>query len=191
MYRELSVNIDFKDVKTDDVNDSEHVDLTQMINQINSFIEDINKKYAISLNQHTIPNNDDVHSQNEHLLKEKGELLLSQQKTLDNTLDQGYLPVTKSWEISLTEKTKNIFKLHGDLRGPKKDIYGFDGDNHKHYVITQEDYEWTTDSMFPSKIDSKVEPIRLMLPIQVKDVINEYVFVFNVQWKYDHPEFLR
>lgn len=50
--------------------------------------------------------------------------------------------------------------------------------------------EWVTDSMFPSESAKNVDPIRLMLPIQVKDVINEYVFVFEVNWVYNNPELL-
>lgn len=48
--------------------------------------------------------------------------------------------------------------------------------------------EWVTDSMYP--IDPATSPgqLRLMLPIQIKDVINEYVFVFDVNYVYDHPE---
>ncbi len=29
-----------------------------------------------------------------------------------------------------------------------------------------------------------------MLPIQIKDVINEYVFVFRVKWEYNYPEMI-
>lgn len=48
--------------------------------------------------------------------------------------------------------------------------------------------EWQVLSMFP--LSPTLEPIqlRLMLPIQIKDVINEYVFVFEADWSYDHPE---
>ena len=48
--------------------------------------------------------------------------------------------------------------------------------------------DWTVKSMFP--LNQRTEPIqiRLMLPIQIKDVINEYVFVFEANWSYDHPE---
>lgn len=48
--------------------------------------------------------------------------------------------------------------------------------------------EWVTDSMYPSTPALNVDPIRLMLPIQVKDTINEYIFVFEVKYSYDHPE---
>lgn len=50
---------------------------------------------------------------------------------------------------------------------------------------------WKTRSMLPSEYKGKeAGEIRLMLPIQVKDVVNEYTFVFKVYYKYDHPELL-
>lgn len=48
--------------------------------------------------------------------------------------------------------------------------------------------EWVTDSMYPTAITKDVKQIRLMLPIQIKDVINEYVFIFNVSYSYDYPD---
>jgi hypothetical protein len=30
--------------------------------------------------------------------------------------------------------------------------------------------------------------VKLMLPIQIKDVVNEYIFVFDIKYVYDHPE---
>jgi hypothetical protein len=47
---------------------------------------------------------------------------------------------------------------------------------------------WDTHSMYP--ILNELEPgqIKLMLPIQIKDVINEYVFVFDVKYIYKYPE---
>lgn len=50
---------------------------------------------------------------------------------------------------------------------------------------------WKKRSMLPKQYEGK-EPgeIRLMLPIQIKDVINEYTFVFKVYYSYDHPELL-
>lgn len=50
---------------------------------------------------------------------------------------------------------------------------------------------WKTKSMLPeSYIGKEAGEIRLMLPIQVKDVVNEYTFVFKVYYSYDHPELL-
>jgi len=49
-------------------------------------------------------------------------------------------------------------------------------------------HEWITDSMYPKHISQGVKQIRLMLPIQIKDVVNEYVFVFDVEYISNHPE---
>ncbi len=48
--------------------------------------------------------------------------------------------------------------------------------------------EWVTDSMYPSQPAMSPGQLRLMLPIQIKDVINEYIFVFDVNYVYDFPE---
>lgn len=51
--------------------------------------------------------------------------------------------------------------------------------------------EWSSRSLYSNAtkgVDG--ETIRLMLPIQVKDVINEYIFEFVLDWEYDHPEYL-
>ena len=50
--------------------------------------------------------------------------------------------------------------------------------------------KWVTSSMFPSEPGQNVGPIRLMLPIQIKDVVNEYIFEFDVKYVYNHPELL-
>ncbi len=47
---------------------------------------------------------------------------------------------------------------------------------------------WSTYSMYPKEAGLQPGQIKLMLPIQIKDVINEYVFVFDVQYIYNHPE---
>ena len=33
--------------------------------------------------------------------------------------------------------------------------------------------------------------VKLMLPIQIEDVVNEYVFVFKVYYDFAHPELLQ
>ena len=48
--------------------------------------------------------------------------------------------------------------------------------------------EWVTDSMYPSVPATTPGQLRLMLPIQIKDVINEYVFVFDVNYVYTYPD---
>jgi len=59
-------------------------------------------------------------------------------------------------------------------------------------TIGNERYDsgWKTKSMYPTKVIENPGQLRLMLPIQVKDVINEYTFVFDVKYVYKHPELL-
>lgn len=42
--------------------------------------------------------------------------------------------------------------------------------------------EWVNDSMFPSKMGQSGKILTLMLPIQIKDVVNEYIFVFDLEY---------
>ncbi|WP_028122766.1 hypothetical protein [Epilithonimonas tenax] len=51
--------------------------------------------------------------------------------------------------------------------------------------------KWVTDSMYPRENGLNPGELKLMLPIQVKDVVNEYLFVFKVEWLYDHPEIIK
>lgn len=48
--------------------------------------------------------------------------------------------------------------------------------------------EWVTNSMYPYEPALTPGQLRLMLPIQIKEVINEYIFVFDVHYVYNHPE---
>lgn len=51
--------------------------------------------------------------------------------------------------------------------------------------------EWTSKSLFSSaKTKEKGQTLRLMLPIQVKEVVNEYIFEFTLNYEYTHPEYL-
>lgn len=47
--------------------------------------------------------------------------------------------------------------------------------------------EWYTTSLFPIKPEENPGELKLMLPIQVKETINEYIFVFEVKWENDYP----
>ena len=51
--------------------------------------------------------------------------------------------------------------------------------------------EWSSKSLY-SNADKKEDgqTIKLMLPIQVKDVINEYIFEFSLTYIYDNPEYI-
>lgn len=46
--------------------------------------------------------------------------------------------------------------------------------------------EWRIKSMYPNPTDNK--QVQLMLPIQIKDVTNEYIFVFDLKYEFNHPE---
>lgn len=48
---------------------------------------------------------------------------------------------------------------------------------------------WYKTSLCGSVSKKKKETIKLMLPIQIQDIINEYIFTFEVVWEYDHPEY--
>lgn len=50
--------------------------------------------------------------------------------------------------------------------------------------------DWKINKMFNEKTSPESGKLMLMLPIQIKDTINEYTFVFDVNWKYDYPQFL-
>lgn len=54
------------------------------------------------------------------------------------------------------------------------------------YSDTKKD--WVTESMYPSGPCKEPGQLRLMLPIKLKEVINEYIFVFDVKYVYKHPE---
>ena len=45
-----------------------------------------------------------------------------------------------------------------------------------------------TNSMYPKTPFKEVKQVSLMLPIQIKDVVNEYIFVFDLKYEYKHPE---
>lgn len=51
--------------------------------------------------------------------------------------------------------------------------------------------EWTSKSLYSNaKQNTEGQTIKLMLPIQVKDVVNEYIFDFELKYIYEHPEYL-
>lgn len=48
--------------------------------------------------------------------------------------------------------------------------------------------EWTIGSMYPQKPTDELYKVQLMLPIQVKDVVNDYIFTFEIKYVPKHPE---
>lgn len=72
-----------------------------------------------------------------------------------------------------------------DIACPISNVYYDEGTtiNHKTYGNG-----WKTRSMYPKTISKDIKQVSLMLPIQIKDVENEYIFVFDVKYEYNHPE---
>lgn len=51
--------------------------------------------------------------------------------------------------------------------------------------------EWTSKSLYANASQkAEGQTIKLMLPIQVKEVVNEYIFEFTLSYVYNHPEYL-
>lgn len=48
--------------------------------------------------------------------------------------------------------------------------------------------KWVTDSMYPNGVIKETKQVQLMLPIQIKDVVNEYIFIFDINYKYRYPD---
>ena len=48
--------------------------------------------------------------------------------------------------------------------------------------------EWTLGSMYPQKPTDELYQVQLMLPIQVRDVVNDYIFTFDIRYVPNHPE---
>lgn len=49
---------------------------------------------------------------------------------------------------------------------------------------------WQTHSLYPREKGLEPGQVMLMLPIQIKDVVNEYIFVFDVKYVFENPELL-
>lgn len=49
--------------------------------------------------------------------------------------------------------------------------------------------DWRTYSMYPK--NRKPGQVKLMLPIQIQGVTNEYIFVFDIKYVFEHPERVR
>lgn len=75
-----------------------------------------------------------------------------------------------------------------DLATPTANVYYDEGISIGYTTVGS---GWETRPMLPTEYNGKeAGEIRLMLPIQIKEVINEYTFVFRVYYTYNHPELL-
>lgn len=48
--------------------------------------------------------------------------------------------------------------------------------------------DWDLLMLYPDKVSLETKQVQLMLPIQIKDVVNEYIFVFDIKYEFNHPE---
>ena len=70
------------------------------------------------------------------------------------------------------------------IRGAKLSDVAVPTENVRYSSILK---EWVTDSMYPRNRGNDGQ-VSLMLPIQIKETINEYIFVFDVKYEWKHPE---
>lgn len=87
---------------------------------------------------------DDIKEQR-HSARQKENEAIGRIETLKLNRPSFYNVVKDSYEISLSAKRKSIYKIHGSLRENNDKAYGFDGDTHTQYIITQEDYDTYND----------------------------------------------
>ncbi|MBQ7945223.1 MAG: SIR2 family protein [Bacteroidales bacterium] len=101
----------------------------------------------------------EAHTHNLQAFEKQMSLLDNKIALCEKDLKKHYQLICQSYEISITENRKNIYKLHGNLRKPDtKDCFGFDGDGHKQYIITREDYE-----DYPHKHEAFVDLMKISL----------------------------
>ena len=89
-------------------------------------------------------NINDIKSQRRKIRQQESETH-ARIETLKINRTSYYNVVKDSYEISLSARRKSIYKIHGSLRENDDKEYGFDGDSHKQYIITQEDYDTYND----------------------------------------------
>lgn len=101
---------------------------------------------AFASTQSDIRDSDEIDDKIRELDKDIQEINIRQTDTKKQLLrisenqNNMYHLIDDSSKISL-RKEKNIIKLHGTVRFPKLEIYGFDNDSHCNYIISTEDYE--------------------------------------------------
>lgn len=127
------------------------------LKEVDSIIKDIYPDWEslsnLTENQVTDKRNKTIEKLDKIISRNNDKISLEEQKRIDK-----YNVIKNSGDISLSKKYKSIFKLHGDLRTSQTQEYGFDGDIHKHYVITQEDYD-----TYPLKHEAFVNLMRIAL----------------------------
>ena len=92
------------------------------------------------------------------------------------------------WDVlAIVDKPRLTLEERGNIQYPIWDK-GLDmGEEINVFPYTKKQWDQAPPSLF-KPISKGVKQFRLMLPIQIKDVVNEYVFIFDVEYEYNHPE---
>lgn len=126
-----------------------------LLKKVNEKIETFKLELTPFSNQNTI---DGTFTKNIALF----DTAIAKQKSVSHSAemrrDDVYQLITNSFQISLTENNHNLYKLHGNLRLPNSQKFGFDNDTHKQYIICKEDYE-----EYASKHDAFVNLMKISL----------------------------
>lgn len=102
----------------------------------NTFIDGLKTKFPLSiLNQPFTNNTAFLDTIEDEIARKKVEL-----SSLQRQRESCYQLISSAGMLSLTDGKKNIFKLHGTIRLNEGSEYGFDGDPHRNYIITANDY---------------------------------------------------
>lgn len=102
-----------------------------------TFIERLRIKFpSLSILNQSFTDNVVFHDKIEDEIARKKVELSNLQKRRESC----YQLISSAGMLSLTDRKKNIFKLHGTIRLNEESEYGFDGDSHCNYIITANDY---------------------------------------------------
>lgn len=182
------------------------------------FNEDLSGKYISALSKVEKPSNPSIRYGKTRIVEDETEI--TQYRYVDNVIDILIVGSSKRFSFILKNISNNSIKIiwneavfvdfngstskimhngtkysqrEGDqpattiIKGAKIEDVVVPTCNIRYSSILE---DWVEDSMYPSTPNETPGQIRLMLPIQIKDVINEYVFVFDVKYVYNHPEVL-
>lgn len=132
--------------------------LSQKENDLNEQLKNLKRQEIESLAESPVTNEkedsrgrDEIQKDINDVKKQRREMRQKESEThgrietLKLNRTSYYNVVKDSYEISLSAKRKSIYKIHGSLRENDDKEYGFDGDSHKQYIITQEDYDTYND----------------------------------------------
>jgi hypothetical protein len=91
-------------------------------------------------------------------LEDENMKLESEIELLKTSIDDEKINIVKQSSELEIQKNRNIIKLHGSLPEKNEKHFGFDGDIHKRYVISKEDYE-----NYPEKHEAFTQLMRISL----------------------------